>query len=432
MAKAGEQNRSIEYITEEGGKVKIPVKIYPFRELGLRSETSSPNKIKHAYRERANNPNRQARVMASLSYHILTTTVDGRYAKLGHSYTIENADQFVFAATGYTEMFFAPRREFDMSQTDEQGRTLLYIAARGGFYDTTKALLEAGARVNQRQNDGSTPLHGAAYYGQVPVVKLLLRYGADSTIKNKWGSTPADETRINDVQKIISDNKGDNISAISRTLIDDGLATNTAIISYKGEEIAIKIIRNYEKISSLTKQDWENILHSWEPTWHGTQTKHLQSIFTHGLVQSGKAVGGYKVTPPSNHFKLGEACFGKQNWVAAIFVTPSILYALNACYAERVLSNGEEWCVVIRARVKPGSYTEHDPTNIPKPTFVDDMPENSEYNITPSENDKIQRVEFSRNVVVTSIVFIKTTFLDSITKSKDLDYWSLQQLFGKE
>jgi ankyrin repeat protein len=69
------------------------------------------------------------------------------------------------------------------------GNFLLSTATRG---DTTltQFSLNAGADVNQSDNDGKTPLHEAAVNGHIEIVKLLLDAGADVNAQDKHGNTP--------------------------------------------------------------------------------------------------------------------------------------------------------------------------------------------------------------------------------------------------
>ena len=415
----------IAYTADGGGYVIVPRSVDPFKELGL-SPGASARATEDAYKARANFPRRQDRVLASLAYHMLTS-VDGRYTRRGRQYEIRNLeDQFYLAAAGHTKLLL---KRGSLSKTDEHGRTSLYIAARSGFYDTTKALLEKGAPVNQVQEDGSTPLHGAACYGQVLVVKLLLSYGADPHHRNKWGRTAADESSVSEIRRLVTNYNEDKIAALARSFISMGLATKLYNMhDSRGVEIGRKIVRNYQTIPSMTKQEWDEKLCRWESCWHGTKSQYLESILRHGLLPSGARVGDHTITPPTNHIRLGKSCFDKDNWAAAIFVSPSVLYASDACYAELLMSGGENWRVVLRARIKPNSYSEHSSTLLSKHAPVAGEPENSEYRIASTEEDTIRRVEGSRHVIVTSVTFIKASVLED---ARNMNYDSLLAHFGE-
>ncbi len=75
------------------------------------------------------------------------------------------------------------------------GSSPLITAALFDKKEMAKALLEAGAKINFRNNDGSTALHTAAFFCRTEIVKLLLEKGADKTIRNKWGSTPFESVK---------------------------------------------------------------------------------------------------------------------------------------------------------------------------------------------------------------------------------------------
>jgi len=68
----------------------------------------------------------------------------------------------------------------DVNKADDDGDTLLYMAAEEGHEAVVKALIEAGADVNKADNDGKTPLYMAAQEGHEAVVKALIAGGTDS------------------------------------------------------------------------------------------------------------------------------------------------------------------------------------------------------------------------------------------------------------
>ncbi|HKP14269.1 MAG TPA: ankyrin repeat domain-containing protein [Blastocatellia bacterium] len=72
---------------------------------------------------------------------------------------------------------------------DNDGDTALMYAAIDDRVDVVKALLAAGADVNAQNNKGDSPLMAAALRGRAEVVKSLLAGGADAGLRNQKGQT---------------------------------------------------------------------------------------------------------------------------------------------------------------------------------------------------------------------------------------------------
>ena len=69
------------------------------------------------------------------------------------------------------------------------GSTPLISAAVFGKTEIARALIDAGADVNLKNNEGSTALHSAAFLCRLEIVKMLLENGADKNALNNYGST---------------------------------------------------------------------------------------------------------------------------------------------------------------------------------------------------------------------------------------------------
>ena len=69
------------------------------------------------------------------------------------------------------------------------GSSPLISAAVFGKTEIARALINAGADVNLRNNEGSTALHSAAFLCRTEIVEMLLKKGADKEIRNNNGST---------------------------------------------------------------------------------------------------------------------------------------------------------------------------------------------------------------------------------------------------
>lgn len=78
-----------------------------------------------------------------------------------------------------------------LSYRDQEGRTLLHLAASLGHQRMIRFLVNEGLAVDIRDARGNTPLHYAAYYGQVEAIQTLLALGADLHAQNTHrGETP--------------------------------------------------------------------------------------------------------------------------------------------------------------------------------------------------------------------------------------------------
>jgi NAD(P)-dependent dehydrogenase (short-subunit alcohol dehydrogenase family) len=85
----------------------------------------------------------------------------------------------------------------DLNARDPSGGSSpLIIAATFGRTRVAKALITAGADVDQQNNDGSTALLTAALFCHSEIVKALLAAGADKRIRNNGGSTPLEVVSV--------------------------------------------------------------------------------------------------------------------------------------------------------------------------------------------------------------------------------------------
>jgi len=94
------------------------------------------------------------------------------------------------ARNGYTETVrLLLDRGVDPNTYDTFKRTLLMQAAWYGHSETVKLLLERGADPNVTGTRGQTALTGASYYGCTEAVRLLLDAGADKDAADEGGNT---------------------------------------------------------------------------------------------------------------------------------------------------------------------------------------------------------------------------------------------------
>ena len=67
----------------------------------------------------------------------------------------------------------------DVNLSNQDGNTLLMLAAYSGHADVVQALIERGADVDRVNNRNQTPLAGAIFKKEEAVIEALLAGGAD-------------------------------------------------------------------------------------------------------------------------------------------------------------------------------------------------------------------------------------------------------------
>jgi len=80
--------------------------------------------------------------------------------------------------------------QFNVNVHDDQGATLLSLAARAGELEVCRELIKHGADVDQVGWSGYTPLGAAAFAGHELVVRDLLRAGAGLEVPSRNGQLP--------------------------------------------------------------------------------------------------------------------------------------------------------------------------------------------------------------------------------------------------
>lgn len=166
---------------------------------------------------------------------------------------------------------------------DELKRSLLYLAARNGYYNLTEYLLKKGININDVQGNGSTALHGAAFYGQELIIQLLIDHGIDISIKNEFGHTAADEAKTPIIKELILNSNKDKIMNFFHELYSKGLVSNIIPIKKQGKIICQKLMVSKD----LLPYNYLSINKNWVPVWHGIKYKFLESIVKNGLRPSG-------------------------------------------------------------------------------------------------------------------------------------------------
>ena len=77
----------------------------------------------------------------------------------------------------------------NVDDVDQQGQSLLHMAARGAHFALVDFLISKGANVNIQDMSGQTPLHHACRIRDIAIVKLLLKSKIDTEILSHNGRT---------------------------------------------------------------------------------------------------------------------------------------------------------------------------------------------------------------------------------------------------
>ena len=397
----------------------------PFEILNI-DVYASPREIRDTFRQKICSSSRYERARFALAYDMLCSKDSKKYTRIGNRFSVNKKDHFFYVITGNYNSFVEQitKQNSFLNERDEHGRTLLYIAARNGFHNICSFLLKSGCNINEIQNDGSTALHAAAYYGHQSIVELLLEYGAHPRIRNNFGNSPQDESSSQQIQTCILSHTDDKINKLLNELKSQNFAKNMVVLKHNDRIIGKKILRNTESLSGYPTS---YLTKNWTLAWHGTKYHHLQSIMKYGLYPAGTVLSPeHRILTQTGHIALNRRVGSIDNWANAIFISPSIFYAADIVYSERIFSDNQRWCVLIEARVKPGSFSKHKQTLLNQRLLLPGEPEDLEYRVAvKGDEDFILRVESNLNVIVTALVFVNVTFLENIN-----EYYQGQDLFA--
>jgi ankyrin repeat protein len=144
---------------------------------------------------------RDARRRTPLHWAALRGDLEAVELLLGAGADVDVVDEFNCTPLLYAVSSAVPRivellilRRANVNFTNNRGDTPLHYAARHkDDLESVKILVQAGARVDQKNFLGNTPFAGAAITNRVASGKYLLQCGADKQSSNKYGDTPLRE-----------------------------------------------------------------------------------------------------------------------------------------------------------------------------------------------------------------------------------------------
>jgi hypothetical protein len=280
--------------------------------------------------------------------------------------------------------------KYILTQKDEHLNTLLHYAVKCNNYEITKFLLEKGINYDEPNDEALTALH----YSSGEVKKLLSSYGAFATFYC---------SRLFPTKGIFINEKDKNkIELIYKQFLNNGLVSEMNLIKKDNRIIGKRLIRK------ISKETYSWLSEDQIPVYHGTRFVSIENIMYTGLKKVGEPLKG--------HISLGNTVDNVEDWANAIFVTPSIFYASQ--YAEIIYSDGEEWFIIIEARLNNKcAYSKHSSTFYGY-KYKQNEPEKIEYRIGGFyELGDIMYWHYNESesvICTTSLLFVNKNYLEKI------------------
>ncbi|KAG4267322.1 hypothetical protein FPRO04_04934 [Fusarium proliferatum] len=158
------------------------------------------------------------------------------------------------------------KRKANVEAKDDQGRTLLHLAARNeGSQAIMEALISYGADINARDNSGSTPLISTVLRASIDEIGFLISQGADTTAQENTGEACIHKamrrrTR-HEIVRLLLDNgaKADARTKGGRTCLHV-LADQYGVVSCTGDLIQLVTSRGVD--INANGNDGNTVLHT--------------------------------------------------------------------------------------------------------------------------------------------------------------------------
>ena len=354
------------------------IKINPFQILNItekdfREEYYSYNDIKKLNKKRF------------LAYFILEN--NNRYDREGNIFLVEK-NHFYYTIMNEPENLknILEKNHLAIYDTDNFGRTLLFLSVLGNNYETVEYLLGTDININEWDENLKTPLDIA----EGKIIDLLVSNGG-LLYENVFIN--AINYKIYQYPLRKCSDSFDFIEFIYNELIGKKLVIKNETIKKGNEEVGIRMIRN-------TKDELKNKdLNYYKKVYHGTKYCFIEPILKYGLKKPNKPLKG--------HISLNLTVNNIDNWANAIFVSPSIFYASS--FSDCLASNNCIYHILIEGIVKSSSFTLH------KSTIRNYKYKEGE----PKKELEYRMINGKEKVIVTSLLFVRNEFIENSLNYRD-------------
>ena len=236
------------------GDKKYPETLNPFQVLGITPYNYDINTVKMAFKTKMQG-NEEPSVR--LAYDMIVNSKN--YIMVNQLiFSVKNKDIFYYAHVGgLDEIKAILKNNGDLIYSkDSMGRSILYIAARNGYYSLCKYLLNKGAIIEDAQQFGATPLQSALFYGHVKIAQLINEFKNQQLNEaKKWSSSKI--FTINNLDDILKKDPESHLhSNFFKFFKENNSRTSFNNISIFDKEVYEPIIEKFEaayKNNSFTK-----------------------------------------------------------------------------------------------------------------------------------------------------------------------------------
>jgi len=201
----------------------------------------------------------------------------------------KKSDNLFNAITGSDERFekLLDLRSGDVNAVNEEGNSLLYIAASKNQLGKIHFLLDKGANVNFKNERGITPLNAACDKNALDAIQLLIAGGADVNTRTNRGNTPlscAASGKGCTLLNTVAFNTTYDFTNVAEILLDNGADVNLLnpllIAARTGNQKMVQLLLANGANINATDNTGQNVLQIAEQEGHTNIVKFLKDYET--------------------------------------------------------------------------------------------------------------------------------------------------------
>lgn len=199
---------------------------------------------------------------------------------------IENLFDSITSTNGRFEKLLN-NRGHNVNAVNDEGNSLLYVAAEKNQIDKINFLLDNGADINIKNERGATPLNAACDKNALEAVQLLIDRGADVNTRTNRGSTPlvcAATGKGCTLLNTVAFNITYDFTNVAEILLDNGADVNLQnpllIATRAGNLKMVKLLLAKGANINATDNTGQNVLQIAEQQGHTNIVKFLKDYET--------------------------------------------------------------------------------------------------------------------------------------------------------